>query len=86
MNNDTNCPICLDSLKDKFKITTPCNHTYCLQCLLTLYEFNCPYCRYDYKSKMPEKISNIILQNSKKEPIKNGTINIFNQNEFPPLR
>jgi hypothetical protein len=85
MNNDT-CPICLDSLKQKFKITTPCSHIFCLQCMLTLYDFSCPYCRYNYKTQLPDKIYNIILQNSKKEPPKKGNINIFNINDFPPLR
>ena len=36
------CPICLEDLKGLFKIVTPCNHTYCLNCFLDLLDKNAP--------------------------------------------
>ncbi len=41
------CPICFENLKGLFKITTPCDHTYCLKCFLGLLNKTCPLCRSD---------------------------------------
>ena len=37
------CNICLKEYKNIIKITTICNHTFCLDCLSKLNK--CPYCR-----------------------------------------
>ena len=39
------CPICLDSLKNTFMITTPCNHSFCMQCFIKIDNDTCPMCR-----------------------------------------
>ena len=85
MNDLIECPICLNTLKNKFKITTPCNHQFCLDCFLTIYSINCPICRSDFKNNLNDKVLSILLKNSKKEKPKNNIINIHNHIEFPPL-
>tara|TARA_B110000971_G_C20019870_1_gene505784 strand:+ start:1955 stop:2179 length:225 start_codon:yes stop_codon:yes gene_type:complete len=39
------CPICLDETKNKFKIITPCEHTFCLDCFIKIKKNICPMCR-----------------------------------------
>lgn len=43
------CNICLKEYKKIIRITTVCNHTFCLDCLSKLNK--CPYCRKDLNVK-----------------------------------
>ena len=64
------CPICSESLKGLFKITTPCDHTYCLKCFLGLLNKTCPLCRSDVKlskhmsDKLEKKLNNTMFKES----------------------
>lgn len=54
MSDDTNCPICIDSMLNRSVIHTPCKHVFHLFCLLTLFNsdginiFKCPLCRHNF--------------------------------------
>jgi hypothetical protein len=42
------CPICFDKLNNKNKLTTVCNHKFCVNCVEKMYNkrlVNCPLCR-----------------------------------------
>lgn len=44
----TDCPICLCDISSADCYTTPCNHTFCKNCILKLFEKlsnSCPLCR-----------------------------------------
>lgn len=78
------CPICLDPLKNKTKIITKCNHTFCIECFFNLYEPVCPLCRKNLKDSLTSKPLAVILKNNKNEKPK-STVNIYNDIDFPPL-
>jgi hypothetical protein len=78
------CPICLDVIINKFKITTPCKHVYCLKCFMEFYETKCPLCRRELKDKIPGKMLDVIQKNTMNEPAKKS-LNIHNRMDFPPL-
>ena len=69
------CPICFEKLKGLFKITTPCNHIFCLNCFVGLLDKKCPLCRADVRlrkdtrDKLHKKLNNTM----------------FNESDFPAL-
>ena len=46
-NEDQDCPICFEKIKDKKSIETECGHLFCQKCIKIWIEQNdqCPYCR-----------------------------------------
>ena len=46
-SSDETCPICLNEMKGKVRITTECSHTFCFDCIATNTGINdnCPLCR-----------------------------------------
>lgn len=38
------CPICLNDIAG-LRVTTPCSHTFCIDCVLRLHSDTCPMCR-----------------------------------------
>jgi hypothetical protein len=46
-SSDETCPICLNEMKGKVRITTACSHTFCFDCIATNTGINdnCPLCR-----------------------------------------
>ena len=83
--NNKVCPICLDNIdNNKLYITTPCNHKYCIDCFLDLYDTRCPMCRKELKDIIPSKLLSIFLKNSGKSGLIRS-VNIFNELDFPPL-
>ena len=79
------CPICLDKFNNiSIKLTTPCNHEYCLKCFMDFYDTKCPLCRKELKNNLPDKMLDIILKNTKNERPNKG-LNIYNRMDFPPL-
>jgi hypothetical protein len=68
---DNNCPICLDTLTDKF--TLSCNHYYCKICISLHYNSNnptsliCPLCRTTICRLDASEISNSNIVNTKKQ-------------------
>lgn len=81
------CPICFENFENSFIVKIPCKHVFCLNCILNFINFECPLCRKSMLNKIPEKLLNIIKNNSKYEKsIKNyDSLNIFNIIDFPPL-
>lgn len=47
-NELPNCPVCLEPIRHTLVITTLCNHTFHLECLLQCQDSPCPVCRYDH--------------------------------------
>lgn len=83
--NNKECPVCLEEFnKNTFKILTPCNHLYCLNCFINLYDTRCPLCRMNFKDKLPNKMIDLIQKNTKNE-VPNNVLNIHNRIDFPPL-
>ena len=78
MNIDE-CPICLDSMKNKFVIKTPCMHEFCMKCFINMDKQNCPICRKSFidNTQNTKYLDNFIFQQ------KNN--NIVNDIDFPPL-
>ena len=83
-NNKDICAICLEEYKNKLTIKTICNHEFCLNCFVDLYDTRCPMCRKELKDYLPDKILNILLKNCSKEKTTRN-LNIFNEIDFPPL-
>ena len=73
MNNDE-CPICFESLKNKFTIGTPCSHVFCSKCFILLKESECPICRNSFNKKYINKLVNKFKENT-----------LFTDYDFPPL-
>jgi hypothetical protein len=80
------CPICLNKMENKFIITTPCKHKYCLKCLLKMKNTICAICRYDYYEKLPKFLKSYFSNKKEIQAINIRTIPDLNdQYEFPPL-
>lgn len=43
--NVVDCPVCFESTSDRLRVTTPCGHHFCLDCVLRLQNAQCPLCR-----------------------------------------
>ncbi len=71
------CPICLDSLKNTFIITTPCNHSFCMLCFIKMDNDTCPMCRKPFIYKKNVTAKDISIKFKAK--------NIINEYDFPPL-
>lgn len=86
MNNNISkieCGICLEN---KFFVSkTPCSHYLCIDCLFRLKQTICPYCRYNIEKDLPSIVKDKILNNNKKEKKNNGSLELNNDYEFPPL-
>ena len=53
MNNDVTCIVCYNTIDDKDKCVTNCNHIYCKDCLNKWFDrgnVECPMCRVPVKS------------------------------------
>lgn len=52
-DEELNCPICFDKIKDKESIETECNHIFCNSCIKIWLEQHkqCPYCRMNLKNE-----------------------------------
>jgi hypothetical protein len=80
------CPICLEEMKLKFQIKSPCRHIFCVDCFFSLKDFCCPLCRKELKNFMSIELQNIIQKNNKFEkPKSNSDINLHSFIDFPPL-
>ena len=82
---DKECPICLESIKEKIYITTPCNHVYCSKCFMNLLDTKCPLCRKELKEYLSDKMLNSIFKNRSKE-LPTSNLNFHNLIDFPPLQ
>lgn len=47
------CPVCFEELDTRMTVTTPCRHSFCLNCLLEFKSHICPICRFDFQENMP---------------------------------
>ena len=52
-NDDTECPICMESMLHKSVLHTPCKHVFHITCLFKVFEYGlmnykCPLCRHDF--------------------------------------
>ena len=54
MNYDE-CPVCLDNLNTKIKVTLPCNHSMCITCLFQMTQLSCPCCRESITNLLPSQ-------------------------------
>ena len=52
---DDECPICMNSFNSKMKVTFPCDHSMCINCLFALTKLNCPYCRLSISDLLPSQ-------------------------------
>lgn len=77
--NDNECPICLESLINKFIIGTPCTHIFCMSCFMLLKDSLCPICRFNLNNKKYNNDLKNLRSWFKKE-------HILNDSDFPPLQ
>ena len=61
-SSEEECPICYESLNNKFSLTTDCGHKFCLDCFKKTVEIksSCPLCR----KEVPESILRISKSNT----------------------
>jgi hypothetical protein len=69
IENNNECPICMEVIGDKNKAITECGHTFCLKCLLKSAgkKNNCPLCRekliedkIDDEDSLPDSLPDLI--------------------------
>tara|TARA_B110000967_G_C18803719_1_gene519863 strand:+ start:412 stop:900 length:489 start_codon:yes stop_codon:yes gene_type:complete len=84
-NKKLECCICYEKFKS-YVIKTQCKHVMCLNCLVQLRKKECPMCRSNLEEELPEKIVNIINNNSTSDQRTNfeniNGNNIFNSDRF----
>jgi hypothetical protein len=64
MNNDVTCTVCYNTIDDKDKCITNCNHIYCNGCLNEWFDrgnVECPMCRVPVKSYLNESTNHKIV-------------------------
>ena len=83
-NKKLECCICYEKFKS-YVIKTKCKHVMCLNCLVQLRKTECPMCRANIEQDLPDKIVNIINNNSTNDQTtsfnsfnSDGINNIFN--------
>jgi hypothetical protein len=69
------CCICFNEI---WLTLTPCKHTICLDCLFKLKKDQCPICRSNILTILPDNIQKLLNISTKK-------YNIYDQDEFPTL-
>ena len=84
----TDCAICMETIDERYKIITDCNHAFCDICMTEYIKtsLQCPMCRKSYKytnivnqmsaARMIE-IEDLIKNNKHKNKIQNPTYNCF---------
>ena len=79
------CCICYEKFKS-YVIKTKCKHVMCLNCLVQLRKAECPMCRANISHDLPDKIVNIINNNSRNDQRNNSertnVNNLFNSDRF----
>lgn len=68
MNNDVTCTVCYNTIDDKDKCITNCNHIYCNGCLNEWFDrgnVECPMCRVPVRSYLNESTNHkiVVLKN-----------------------
>lgn len=68
MKNDVTCTVCYNTIDDKDKCTTNCNHIYCKGCLNKWFDrgnVECPMCRVPVKSYLNDSTNHkiVVLKN-----------------------
>jgi len=79
------CPICLESLNNKFSCKTPCAHNFCLKCFLKLKDLKCPICRQSFTNTLPDKLLPIFEENNFEGGRRKRYTTFLNEDDFPPL-
>jgi hypothetical protein len=92
------CPICFDKLNNKNKLTTVCNHKFCVNCVEKMYNkrlVNCPLCRtvnnHTYKERQfpPLNIGTVeevaLLEIMRRIEITFGVFGVFGGHSGPAL-
>jgi hypothetical protein len=96
--HDEECPICFDKLNNENKLTTVCNHKFCVNCVEKMYNkrlVNCPLCRtvnnHTYKERQfpPLNIGTVeevaLLEIMRRIEITFGVFGVFGGHSGPAL-
>ena len=79
----TECCICFNS---SYMTKTNCNHSICVNCLMDLRKIECPMCRRNLTSELPERLLKYLLIKNKPNDKDKPFHMIMNDlGEFPPL-
>ena len=79
------CPVCMETINDTNRCTTPCNHKFCLICMLKHSQIknDCPTCRHKFnftlRPSVPTNPQNVLIRHPIRRRFRMTVINTTNQ-------
>ena len=80
-NEDEECCICFET---NWVCKSECKHYICINCLIQIKK-ECPICRLDMSTSLPNALKPIVKMNKQPTQVLNSNLNIYDNSEFPHL-